>query len=846
MTRIYPLMSIVADFTAGPPALPGVSQVSLLPTPQGKGTNVRGWSTTRGRQYELGAVQAGTASLDMVDGSEWLNPVNSGSPFNSGSNSLLPYRCVQIGAWWAPATKSLSGNLLNATNSANIGGAFQPYDPSFETSLAFVGILGGAPTLALSTTQAFAGTHSLAVGFTGATDLPGFGFLTVPGQTYTMSAYVYVPAGVTVTAKFSNFPGALGTTIASATSTVSGAWQRLVMTGVPAGCVGVCSFQQVTGAFPQTVYVDAIQLELSASASAFTTTGPTFYPIYTGYIERYPQTWDMAGFRGLKPLEAVDALSPLSRAAISQSYAPTILSDAPVAYMPLNDAASPQTVQLPQGGQPFIGYTQLGSQSASVNFGGDTAPDGSKAITVVQQNSSPAAVSDSTMLTFQGTRQGNLTMNPQSFAIEAWIKVGSGSPFLGAGTSTNTIGSITGMTFYVGWYSFNGNLGFAFWDPNGTTFFNHNTTTLGSYWWPDGKWHHAVITFIGGNQYQFAWDGMMSTVRTMSPAPSQAINLVNLFIEAQTYYSDPITQVSVANMALYANPLSAAQITSHYQRGIGYRGELPGNRSLRLLTKYWSTNVVTDPGKTALSPDFYYDPPAQPGQVSQAKTVLSALQDIADTEMGLVWADTSGRVHADSRETRYLNQSTSLYTFGENVAGGELPYLAVDYDYDPTYVYSEADLTCDASGNTLVSVNATSQTAYGQRILSKTLYAQNDWDVQQAANFLTQRYAKPAGATGTGVPPRVSKLTLDPASNPNLWQAVLSLDIGSRITVKRRTSAGVTVSGDYYVEHVGHQANALAGTWLVDYEISPVFVSQAWILGDAVKSVLGSTTTCVY
>src|SRR5207302_6151221 len=104
-----------------------------------------------------------------------------------------------------------------------------------------------------------------------------------------------------------------------------------------------------------------------------------------GYIERYPQRWDTAGFRGIRPLEAVDALSPLSRAMINQSYSQTALADGPAIYMPLNDAAAPQAVQRPLGGQPFTGYTQLGSQSASVNFGGDTFLDGSKAVSVVQQ-----------------------------------------------------------------------------------------------------------------------------------------------------------------------------------------------------------------------------------------------------------------------------------------------------------------------------------------------------------------------------------------------------------------------------------------------------------------------------
>jgi hypothetical protein len=93
---------------------------------------------------------------------------------------------------------------------------------------------------------------------------------------------------------------------------------------------------------------------------------------------------------------------------------------------------------------------------------------------------------------------------------------------------------------------------------------------------------------------------------------------------------------------------------------------------------------------------------------------------------------------------------------------------------------------------------------------------------------------------------RISKITINPAQNPNLWQAALSLDIGHRITVKRRTAAGTTMTGDYYIEQVSHNVNAAASTWTTDYQLSPVWNPQAWKLGDATLGVLGSTSICVY
>ena len=128
----------------------------------------------------------------------------------------------------------------------------------------------------------------------------------------------------------------------SAATSTTGAWQRLTVTVTADVGVTPVGFT-ANGAY--TFYLDAVQAEFGSAASAFTATGPTYYPLFTGYIERYPQRWDTAGFRGIRPLEAVDALSPLSRAMINQSYSQTALADGPAIYMPLNDAAAPQAVQ---------------------------------------------------------------------------------------------------------------------------------------------------------------------------------------------------------------------------------------------------------------------------------------------------------------------------------------------------------------------------------------------------------------------------------------------------------------------------------------------------------------------
>lgn len=834
----WPLMTAICDFTAGPPGIPGNGAVSLLDDPASR-LVFKGFTTSRGRQYELGTVQAGECKLTIDDPQEWLNPVNTGSPLNSGANQLLPYRQIQIGAWWNKVAKDTSGNLLNSTNL--VPGSSNTYDPSFEGGGlgGFFGFIG-APTITNSTAQAFNGTRSLSCQFNGATDTPTVALFVPPYQQQTLSLYVFVPASHTVTAKWFNFTSTgVGTLIGQATSSLTGAWQRLIITGTPATPTNVLELT-CTGALPATVYVDALQLQLGAAATAFVTTGPTYLEVFTGYIERYPQQWEDKGFRGVKPLEAVDALSPLSRTIISQSYLSTALADGPDVFIPYDDEAFPQTVSRITGGQPPIPYQQLGSQSASISFGGGTFLDGAKALTLSQQNTDPVTLqTDSTQVSMVGTRKGPLTMRPAAFTIEAWVKLDSGQAYFGAASmdaGETTVGETTGPNHYVGWYTSFGRVAYRYADPNGgLAFFGFNAAAP---WngYPDGKWHYLCVVLTGGNIISVV-DSRYGGLTPLGFSASSAVGLDNFFAHVTTYFGDPVTTLSVANMAMYPKVLTSAQAAAHYQRGIGYLGEKSGVRALRLLTKYWSTAVVTDTGVASMASDFSYN----------GRSMLDVLQEIADTEGGLAWVDTAGVVHQDSRETRYTaaTSTTSQFTFGENAVAGELPYDELKYDYDPTYVYSQANFTAGGSGTQLPPVvNATTQAAVGQRVLSKTLQMAVDWDVQQAANFYAQRYAKPSGAPGTGTPPRIAGMTINPSANPDLWTAALSLDVGWRVTVKRRTAAGVTISGDYYVEQVNHSNNG--SKWTVTYQLSPVFVSQPWVLGDAVKGVLGTTTVCVY
>jgi hypothetical protein len=295
-----------------------------------------------------------------------------------------------------------------------------------------------------------------------------------------------------------------------------------------------------------------------------------------------------------------------------------------------------------------------------------------------------------------------------------------------------------------------------------------------------------------------------------------------------TQFAEPQSQASLSRFAVYGAFLGDDRRAVHYLRGIGYRGELSGARVSRVLAKYWKGAMAVSSGTMAMAPDFAYD----------TRTVLDVVQEIQESERGLLYASRSGTVVWEDRSARYANQ-TALWTFGENPPGAdpvELPYADFKTDHDPTYVFSQANLTRPDNNDFPPIVNADTEAKYGQRIVTQTVQCTTDFDLTQAGIFYTSRYSTPKT--------RVTTLTLMPSSNPALWPAVLSLEISQRVRVVRRSA--FTRGEEFYVEKISHRVDADAGTWQYDLQLSPVFVPKAWVLGDSTLGVLGSTTTPIY
>lgn len=252
-------------------------------------------------------------------------------------------------------------------------------------------------------------------------------------------------------------------------------------------------------------------------------------------------------------------------------------------------------------------------------------------------------------------------------------------------------------------------------------------------------------------------------------------------------------------------------------------------RAAAIATLIGLTLVADDNGASTLV--------AVAGALSVGSIALNYLEQIEQTENGLIFADASGNLRFQSRHYRLLNSATAVATIGESA--GEIPYRSVEVNIDDSYIYNDVMVTptnADGSaGTTQTAVNSSSQSLYFKRALARTILSSDTTEALSCAQFLTSVYGDPA--------PRIPAVELMGVRATSKWPTILSIVNSQRFTFKRR--AAVTISQDVYVERVSETIVAGA-EWRTTLQLSPAVDRLGWVLGSAVYSKLGQTTAVTY
>jgi hypothetical protein len=792
---------------------------------------LQSWTVQRGRQYELDQMQPGTLATTLNNRDGAFNPVSSASPFAPG---VLPERSIKVQAQWPPTANLLPGDLATS-------GEVTPLAPgSIPASLHINSDVGATLTIA-SSTSAYQGSQvfqaavpaSISTGFyilkANYTPIQAKTIAT-PTTTYTWSTYVRcTTASINPqVAAAVKWYGASGTAISSSvgstvtlTGSATASWTRIAVTGTPpAGALYATLAVAAEGTPPASAWTfqqDGLQLEAAGSASSWTAPG-TWYPIFAGNVDRYPNTYDLSGTRALATIEASDGLGLLSQSLITASLDGLIAN-------PAGDNSLAGAIFNYWLGDS--GGNQYSDQLGNRNYGaGLPGKYGIGTITAgIPVTSSIAGES------FQGTVQTCVSFTSSAGAGQgpgaAMSPNGLYGPGGGTGlgytrmiafrcTAAPTSGSVLWYSGAAGNYA----QGFALF-PSGVAAVsvvdpNHlSTTTVGTY--DIGGWHLAWLGVAAdGSSFLAGVDNSIASYSAGATHFSYPQNFLDELIGAQGYsVSNPnwIAYNFTGDLALYVEwpeLLTTAAMTSIYQAWrTGYTGDSSGQRAAHILNwaHYVGATAIDTGSTTSL---------AAATDVDQTDAV-TALQDVVATEGGEHFVARDGTYTFYGRSRR-LGVYTPVYNFGTNVTGGEIPFEDVQFDFDPTLVENDVTNTQTSTTQNFYAVNETSAATFGKRSYTQSNQSSNVEDVQDQADWIAGVYGYPRL--------RVASLTLHPAANPSLlWPVCLSLELGMYVKVTQRPMGqavgavdAVTMNG--FIENimiVGQ--NTADATWVL--QISP-------------------------
>lgn len=542
------------------------------------------------------------------------------------------------------------------------------------------------------------------------------------------------------------------------------------------------------------------------------------YRRLTGYVDEWPVTWaDASATVADAPISATSRLSRLGRGVELRSIVEEeYLLDEPVAYYPLGEPeGATQAGNVSTTSQPVMTVGQTGS-GGTLTFGTATGPgtDGLSAPTFTRVDANNGKYLTATPNGLDNTADTAMLMEA-FFNTSTAARVSVCSLTTPAGTSGETIELyVEPGGQLVGRHRANGAT-----DTGGFEIFAGADVN-------DGATHHAALklTVSGGAVTgELFRDGV-------SIATSSAETDITLFSATNFSVGGGSGLVpfngTISHAAVYrgSTEVSDARVDSHYDAGAtGFSGERSDQRIARLAgyAGVPSGEVSTETGLST----------SMAAQVTNDRTAIELMREVENTEGGLLFDARDGVLTFHARSHRY-NTASTLTLSGD--VGELVPPLEPRLD-DQGLVN---DMTATREGGVSArAVDPDSITDYGLYRTSVQLFTTSDNEVQDAANWKIFTASVPQ----VRIPVAVADLELASSAQKT---ALLTLEIGDRITLSGLPSQAPAASMDFFIEGYTEQITAVSHR--IAFNLSPASLSGVWQLDSSTYSVLGSTTRLGY
>lgn len=814
-------------------------------------------SVKRGKQYELDTAQAGELTNTLRNNDAVLDPTNTSGPF---AGHIAPYQPFQIRAQYPPTPNLLPYVVATCGEGYSAGlipssfGIYAGTDPTGGQIVVPGDAYQGTNVFQFNVPNTY-GAGQFILGYTTSA---------APLTQYSLQAHIRnVAAGTTGPVQLavgwfgpSLSAGPLSWSYGSVVTAVgasSGAtWYGLTETmTAPASACGM-AVGIVTGgtaAANWNMQCDALQLEKAVTPTAFIAPG-TWYPLFTGFIERWPTQWKDSGTYGTVTPTITDALALLSQGQLSDPLTQEINAIGPTWLYRLDDPSSAVQAAEANGKFPPLNTVSSVSGAGSVTFGNAIAAttaagvfntggqNGGSCVSVtapVAGSSSPSAVSVLSLDESGIKGPSNPRLWTRMIAIR-WT--GTGTPAVGAVETVwssfdfqgNGIGgSIQLQLNPQGGTSNNFAMGISLPLAGGGNTNNGPISVFPSGFNAcDGNWHLVIFGYNDASQTAFCsidgvTAGMSQALGSGGWTPTIARDSLGGYLNGG-YQGAYELNGDIAYAAEFPSYLTATQVTNLYSAWRNAcSGETSAARYTRIL-RYANYTGPTNIGSGCLTTDM------GPASDLDGSDALSCLENVVVTENGTHFAAKDGTITFQGRGFRYLNP-TPAFTFGENAASGEFPYEDLQLDFDTTHLADDVTVTQQSTSQEFYAVSATDEAEYFDRTMTRTVNVNSSFEAQDAANFLVSRYGVPLT--------RVTMLKLNPAGQPALWPIVLQLELGMCIQINRRPFGCPMISLLLWIEQMQWDISD-DGTATVQLQCSPV-MAQPQATFTAWRTLLAST-----
>ncbi len=509
------------------------------------------------------------------------------------------------------------------------------------------------------------------------------------------------------------------------------------------------------------------------------------YPVIVGYIDRITQ-------RSGGPNDATteisfsDLFKVLNRVELPRSvYTAVVANDSPALWYRLDEATG-ATVAVNSGA---LGrdYDAVYSAEAAQHLGESSlvVRDEGTSLQVIGWATADPAV------TLPPTWSAN-----SALAVEFWVTVTN------PGEAGTIIFSLMRPDGTPGAYDVRlvatGKIQFIIYNTAGTPYGVQTTSAL-----TVGVTYHVVATVGADRQMRIWLNGVEAWVADLGvPGVTTGSYFGDRgFLGTGTGSSD----ILLSDVAVYVGGMSTLLVGLHNSAGrTPWNGDLPGPRAARILdlAAVPAGDRNLDAGTTTLQ------------ATSLGGTALAYLQKIEATELGEVFVTRDGKVRLIGRQAAvtgtYLTSQATLAD--ATPAGGEVGYLDVAYDVDDDSLITRATVSRDGS-IAVTYYDAVAKAEFGWLdFTADGLLHNSDTYSADYATWIVNTHKTPLSRAGT--------IAVALAEDPTVrYPKILGLEIGDRVTVKRRPKVGAAITSDMRVEAIAHAT--AASVYGVTLQLSP-------------------------